>query len=63
MGGECSAREKCMQNFGWTSERRNHYEDIGVDGTIILKLVLGKWSWRVWIGLMWLTTGSADGLL
>jgi hypothetical protein len=52
-----------MQNFGWTSERRNHYEDIGVDGTIILKLVLGKWSWRVWIGLMWLTTGSADGLL
>jgi hypothetical protein len=28
-----------------------------------IKLILRKWSSRVWIGLMWLRTGTIGGLL
>jgi hypothetical protein len=32
-------------------ERKNHSEDLGVDGRIILKWILRQWFWRVWIGV------------
>jgi hypothetical protein len=39
MGGACSESgdEKCIQNFGWKAWT----EDLGVDGSIILKRMLG----------------------
>jgi hypothetical protein len=40
---------------GWP-EGRNHLEDPGVDGTIILKLIFKKWDGRAWIGLIWLSS-------
>jgi hypothetical protein len=40
---------------------RDHPEDLGVDGKIILKLILEKYSWRVWTGLIWLRIDSGDG--
>jgi hypothetical protein len=31
---------------------RDHSEDLGVDGRIILKCIVGKWSWGIdWIHL------------
>jgi hypothetical protein len=41
--------------------KRNHVEDLGVDGTIILKRIFKNWDREAWIGLLWLRlqTGSA----
>jgi hypothetical protein len=35
-------------------KRRDHSENLGVDGRIILKLILGIQAWSVWIGFIWL---------
>jgi hypothetical protein len=43
-------------------EGKNHSEDLGVDGMVILKWMLGKQGWRVWTVIgFWTETG--DGLL
>jgi hypothetical protein len=38
-------------------------EDIGIDGKKILKWILGKYGVKVWIGFIWLRTGTVGGLL
>jgi hypothetical protein len=38
-------------------------EDPDISGTIIFKLILGKWDRVVWTGLIWLRTGTSRGLL
>jgi hypothetical protein len=43
-------------------EGRDHSEDLGVDGRIILKFILGKHGLGMWIGFVWLSTGTGDGL-
>jgi hypothetical protein len=35
---------------------------LGVDG-IILKMILMKWRWRPWTGLMWFRIGKSSGRL
>jgi len=42
---------------------RDHAEDLGVDGRIILEWILGKYGGRVWTGLIWLRIGASDRLL
>jgi hypothetical protein len=37
-------------------------EDIGVDGKIILKWILRKCGWRMWIGFTWFRIGTVGGL-
>jgi hypothetical protein len=42
---------------------RDHSEDLGVDGRIIFKWILGTQGWRVLIGFIWLRIGTEGGLL
>jgi hypothetical protein len=42
---------------------RDHPEDPGVNGRIILKLILKEWYGVAWTGLIWLRIGTAGGRL
>ena len=44
------------------SEVKNHLEDPGVDGRIILMWIFRKWE-VVWTGSSWLRIGTGDGHL
>jgi hypothetical protein len=42
---------------------RDRSEDLVLDGRIILKWILGKKGWRMWIGFIWLRTWIDGRLL
>jgi hypothetical protein len=42
---------------------RDHAEDVGVDGRIILEWILGKQDEKIWIGCKWLKVRSSGGFL
>jgi hypothetical protein len=44
-------------------EERNHLEDSGIDGMIILTWILEKWVSGTWTGLIWLRTETGGRLL
>ena len=62
MGGESSAyggRGEVYTVFSWGNLRkRDHLEDPGVDGTIILRWIFSKWDVEVWTGSIWLRIGT-----
>jgi len=50
--------------FWWgTWMERNHLEDLGVDGRILLKCIFKKWDRKSWTGLLWLRIGAGDRTL
>jgi hypothetical protein len=56
MDGECTTyggEERCIQGFGGENLReRDHLEDPGIDGRIILGWIVRKWVRMAWTGLI-----------
>jgi hypothetical protein len=36
---------------------RDHLENLGIDGKIILEWILNRWDGKLWTGLIWLVLG------
>jgi len=41
--------------------KRDHVEDLSVDGKIILKIIFNNWDEQTWTGLVWLRIGTRGG--
>jgi hypothetical protein len=54
-----------MRSIFWlgTLKGRDHLEDLGKDGKIILEWILGKLDGKMLIGCIWLRTGTSGGPL
>jgi len=65
MGGACSAYGgETYTGFWWENLReREHLENPGVDGRIILRWILRKSDVGAWTGLIWLRIGTVGGHL
>jgi len=56
--------EKLLQFWSEKSpKKRDHLEELGVDGRMPLKWMLKANDWRVFTGLIWLRTVTIAGLL
>jgi hypothetical protein len=66
MGGACSrygGEESIYRVLMGKPEGKEHLEDPGVDGRIILGWIFREWDMEVWIGSIGLRTGTVDGHL
>ena len=66
MGGACGVwgRNEMYRGFWWVNlKKRDNLQDLGVDGSIILKLVMNTYYGRVWTGFIWLRTHRSGEVL
>ena len=57
-------RGEVFTGFWWGNLReRDHLEELGVDGKIILRWIFRKRDVGEWTGLMWLRIGTGERLL
>jgi hypothetical protein len=38
---------------------RDHSDNLGINGRIVLEWILGKYSGKVWTGFVWLRIGTS----
>jgi len=57
------SRGVCILGWGGEVRERDHLEDQGIDGRIILRGTCRKWDVRAWTGSMWLRIGRGGGHL
>jgi hypothetical protein len=62
MGRACSTYGgEVYTGFWWGNPReKDHLENPGVDGRIIVRWICRKWDGEAWTGLIWLRIGT-DG--
>jgi hypothetical protein len=41
----------------------DHLEDLGIDGSIILKVIFNRWDWEACTGLLWFRIMTGGGRL
>ena len=64
MVAEILGGTQAYSDFRWGNLReRDHLEDTGVDGSIILRWIFRKWDVGVWTGSRWLRIGTGGGHL
>jgi len=57
-------RREAYTGFWWGNLRgRDHLEDLGLDGKIILEWIFRNWDMGVWTGSSWLRIGTGGGFL
>jgi hypothetical protein len=61
--GLCGGREMHTGFLLVNLKERDHLEELGTDGRIVLKCVLEKLDWRALTGLIKLGTGKSDWLM
>jgi len=44
----------------WDLRERDHLEDLGIDGSILLKWIFKKWDEEAWSGFIWLRIVIGD---
>jgi hypothetical protein len=59
------ARTEEMRTIFWlvSLNGRDHVEDLGIDGRIILECIVRKQSGKIWAGFIWLRIGTSGGIL
>jgi hypothetical protein len=55
-------RREIHTGFWWELKERDHFEDLGMDGSTILKWILNKYVGRAWTGLMRCRTETSGSL-
>jgi len=65
MAETCSTqgKERCIKILVGNLKRREHSEDLGVVGRVILEGILRKQVGRVWTDFIWPRIGTSGGLL
>jgi len=51
-----------IRGLGVKPEKKNLLENLGVDGSKILRWTFRKWDLRAWTGSMWLRIGTGGWL-
>jgi hypothetical protein len=54
-----------MHSIFWLEDLkgRDHAENLGEDGNIILEWIFGKWGEKMWTGFIWLRIRTNGGFL
>jgi hypothetical protein len=62
LAGHLAPMGRTRMHIGYWWER-DHWEGQDVGGWTILKWILGRYDWMVWIGLIWLRKGISGRFL
>jgi len=54
-------RVEVHTEFWWGNRERDHLEDLGIGGRIILRGIFRNWYVRAWTRSMWLSIGTGGG--